>query len=270
MVAFDFNNPTGSDVQFDSLITGAGLGFYLAKVNDGCKYSSCTEVTGSGASLSLLKPSNPFFADDDGISILGLAGFDFSIFDGKTELYRVTGNLALKYSDVDGVFVDPLGFTPTGGVLNNFGRTTPFGDKAALGYAWDATPVSFLLGEGLHHLSYSTSVYSWSQAATLECGASLISFSGFGDPIGRGGGIDSLAARSSAFASATSADACVSDGRIKGVNFTPTTFDAPTFDGKTLVFGRGGAVPEPAGWALMILGFGLLGTALRRRYEAQA
>lgn len=36
---------------------------------------------------------------------------------------------------------------------------------------------------------------------------------------------------------------------------------------KTLAIqpGRGGAVPEPASWALMILGFGAIGTSIRRR-----
>ena len=133
-VAFDFTNSTGSEVNFNSVITAAGLGFYLADVNGACRYSNCIEVAGPGADLGLLTPSNPFF------TTLGLAGFDFSITDGETELYRVTGELALKY--VNGaVVVDPSNFLPVGGALKNFGMSTDVNDAAALGYSWDATPV---------------------------------------------------------------------------------------------------------------------------------
>ena len=284
LVSFDFTNNTGSDVRFDSTIIPAGLGFYLANVNDDCKYSSCAQVTGPGANLAFLKPSNAAVEDEDvdGDLIIGLASFDFSINDGKSELYRVSGTLRLKYSDTDGVFVDPLDadsafvdpeeFMPIGGKLKGFTRATPLGDLSAVAYAWDSTNVSFQLGEGLHKLSYSTSVSSWSLAKPLACGASLVAFSGFGDPVGRGGAVEDFALRSASsvdtFSSASSSGSggCDGIGGIKGVNFTSSSYKPPVFDGKRLTYGNpSAAVPEPTTWALMIGGFGLAGAALRRR-----
>jgi len=42
-------------------------------------------------------------------------------------------------------------------------------------------------------------------------------------------------------------------------------FDNAVFEGFTVPGAGGGAVPEPASWALMIAGFGLAGATLRRR-----
>lgn len=50
-------------------------------------------------------------------------------------------------------------------------------------------------------------------------------------------------------------------------NYSTGTYteDAQVYLGSDAVYSVGNAVPEPASWALMIAGFGLIGTALRRR-----
>ena len=54
--------------------------------------------------------------------------------------------------------------------------------------------------------------------------------------------------------------------RVQAVNNGPWIFiDEVTFQG-----GRGGAVPEPASWGLMILGFGAAGSMIRRRRSLAA
>lgn len=62
---------------------------------------------------------------------------------------------------------------------------------------------------------------------------------------------------------------------LNGENFTAVTFsgtapdDGIDFDDLAYRFaGVGGTVPEPSAWALMILGFGLVGAAMRRRRQA--
>ena len=50
---------------------------------------------------------------------------------------------------------------------------------------------------------------------------------------------------------------------ISSFDFNGVVYDDFTFD--KIPIPRDGGVPEPAGWALMILGFGLVGGALRRR-----
>ena len=44
---------------------------------------------------------------------------------------------------------------------------------------------------------------------------------------------------------------------------------APAIDSVVAQFKAGGAVPEPATWALMVLGVGLTGAAMRRKQQAQ-
>jgi hypothetical protein len=53
------------------------------------------------------------------------------------------------------------------------------------------------------------------------------------------------------------------------INITGTRGDASSFDGN-LNFAQSSAVPEPATWAMMLLGFGAIGWQLRRRRTSHA
>lgn len=59
-------------------------------------------------------------------------------------------------------------------------------------------------------------------------------------------------------------------GFVSNTPFTLVTFTTPTVGGSNDQFGIdnvtvGGAVPEPATWAMMILGMGVVGYAMRRK-----
>lgn len=263
-VSFTFTNDGSEAVRFDSLITAAGLGYYLAKVDSACAYSGCPEVSGVGL-LTDVSAYAPFDAAS--------AGFEFVIQDNGRDLFRVSGGTSLSYNDDGDAFFDDqfgTGFYGAGtgarGLLKGFTLASDVNDAAAHGFAWNDTPVSFLLGTGVHHLTYTTQVRTSVNALTLSCGANVLAYSGFGDPIGRAGAVEEVAS----FGFSSFSSGCPADGPIRGLNFTPSTFDEPTVDGNgKLVYGRQGGdtggVPEPATWATMIVGFGAIGTVLRRR-----
>ncbi|WP_194744539.1 PEPxxWA-CTERM sorting domain-containing protein [Thermaurantiacus tibetensis] len=53
-----------------------------------------------------------------------------------------------------------------------------------------------------------------------------------------------------------------------GTFFNPIAYEAGAFD--KIQIGAAGVIPEPATWAMLIAGFGLVGGALRRRRDALA
>ena len=61
---------------------------------------------------------------------------------------------------------------------------------------------------------------------------------------------------------------CNNTANTEGVFFTSGDI-TQTFDGVAVLGSVGGGVPEPASWALMIAGFGLVGSAMRRRARIQ-
>ncbi|WP_293905397.1 PEPxxWA-CTERM sorting domain-containing protein [Phenylobacterium sp.] len=256
-VNIDFTNPTGEAVQFNSTITPAGLGFYLSNTGaGGCLYSSCGQTAGPGL-LSDLRSLG-----EGGNGLIGAVGFTFEVTSGDATLYHLDGGLFLSNNDFcDGFCItDALGNADVGprSVLNGF--RTSASDGSSLAYAWDATDISFGIGSAAHQtLTYRTTVTSLTNAQCLASGACLIGFAGFGDPIGRGGGADRAQVADLSLLSP------LGTGGITGLNFGPSTFVRPTFKDGVLTFSAG--VPEPATWMSLILGFGLLGAALRRRRE---
>ena len=282
-VSFDVTNNTGQQASFTSTITAAGLGFYLADTSGGCLYTGCPQVAaGSGYTFNDLSSGG-------GVASVG---FNFTVsragtFDNSpATLYSLSGTLGMG-RDGSLILFDSLGspggfdgevfFPGTGprGLLNGFAAADGtdydpelgIGEATALGYAWDATDFDFDIGSFTNQtLVYTTQVFSNSTTPCIE-GTSicLVAYSGFGDPIGRGGGIDSLFASLTAFDGPTINSS--SGGRITGLNFGPTYFATPTFDGLhgTFLGTAAPGVPEPATWMTMILGFGLLGAAMRRR-----
>jgi hypothetical protein len=195
--------------------------------------------------------------------------FDFEILDGANSIYSATGALSLLLDPSGALAVSDLNATARG--LNgltelSYGAFLPQVDgNFAYGFAWNRTdialPLSELAAGGSRLVSYRATVTSSTTAGcVLGTHVCLVAYSGFGDPIGRGGGVQS------AFAFAAAAAAT-----IENLNFQPAVFQIPTFDDQTNVLGfrmldpLSSGVPEPAAWVTLILGFGLSGAALRRQ-----
>jgi hypothetical protein len=272
-VSFDVTNNTHQAVNFNSTITAAGLGFYLAdtSANGGnCLYTGCPQATGHTFGELLGGQTT--------------VGFNFSVTStvpGGSDpalLYSLNGSMQLNS---DGLFRDlgtsagPTSPATGAASLLNFGTTlgddfnSQLGARAAsaIGYAWDATDISFGIGAFANQtLTYSTTVFSNSNSSCIANTAiCLVAYSGFGDPVGRGGDItDFLSLNNVSGLRGTITSFAGLGGLINGINFGPSTFNLPTFSDGGVNFQETG-VPEPATWTMMIAGFGLLGAALRRR-----
>lgn len=246
--------------QFASTITAAGLGFYVQDRSSGAPTNG-DPFTGYGETRAV---SLSAFANGaaDG-TVLASAGFDFQIF-GPTNgsnpldnlLYDLSGQVNLVVQGGQ-VVVDDSGMADAAATLNDY--TKKDDDPSAVTYNWDETDVTLALGTILGEnagtdLHYRATAYTISGPACIDNGAEcLVAYSGFGDPVGRGGGVQDFAA----FFRPSQAQSL--PPLIDGISFTPQT--VTPFDLTLVTQG----VPEPATWALMIGGLGLMGTALRRR-----
>jgi len=252
-----------------SQITAAGMGIYLGDNSAGNCFTapgSCAQSQGSHtfAELGQLTGAN---------SVAGV-NVDFTILqDGNTTLYHVSGGIDVTQDGRIFVFgnVDQLQSNLDGfATLDQFGHIDPTTGRStsALGFAWNATDITLdnlnsIGSSDSSTISYIVTVSTFNNAGCFGDGACLVTYAGFGDPIGRGGGISSAARvfggdQFGVFGNDSP------EQFIGGVNFSPETLVFPHLDGDTLVFNAPGA-PEPSTWALSIMGFGLLGAALRRR-----
>jgi hypothetical protein len=237
--------------SFGSTIIPAGLGFYLQ--DRSTPLVGTNIFTGYGEA-----PAGNSFDDLPAESIFAIAGFDFEITDDFDDtLYSLSGQIALlatgsgvttiyDLNDAEGVL---SGFTGVHGTPDN---------PLAYAFAWDATNISVgvnhghLLPEESLTLHYRATVNTTTYTNCISPTICLVGYSGFGDPIGRGGGVDSLGV-----------GAYDLGGPITDIVFNPVDFDPVTFGRGDITNGSG--TPEPATWAVMILGFGLAGAAMRRR-----
>jgi hypothetical protein len=273
-VSFDVTNNTLKPATFSSTITAAGLGFYLADTSGGCLYTGCAQAVG-----------HTFDELGNGGAQVG---FNFSITQttdsGSTVLYSLAGSLEINrdggltlFDDLGGNGICSFDVCPISGprgLLSNFGDATGndfTGNIAAasgIGYVWDATDISFGIGSAVNQtLTYTTSVFNnSSQDCIANTSICLVAYSGFGDPVGRGGDVTAFASLANFGAQVESLGP---NGLIGGITFGPTTFDIPTFNDGVVTFGSNG-VPEPTTWTTLILGFGLLGATLRRRRTVAA
>lgn len=256
-VSFDVY--TDSTVNFHSEITPQGLGLYLADTSNGCLFTgSCVQVSDELHQFSDL--TFPDYYDTTGL--LGGVGFSFEILMDGSSIYSLSGSVLMSRNiGCDGFCLltnldDPEG---PGAQLDGFSMQTDVNDLSAIAFGWGATPLDLGPISGFHSFEYRTSAFSFTNAACIDYGSvCLLGYSGFGDPIGRGGAIDALSAFD------VGAYTHGGDELINGVHFTPAKFRLGFEDGN-LVYQSAG-VPEPGTWALTIMGFGILGAALRRRH----
>ena len=265
-VDLTINNPADGPIQpsLQSQITPAGFGFYLGDNTGGACFNSpagCGQTHSLDTFQSLLA-ANPLPANAGSVA-LGNVTVDFKILqDGDVQLADFSGSLSIGVNADSRVVI---GQNVSGlSTLSGFtGPLTQFGNPdSAFGFAWDATDINIpLLNQiapfGSSTLSYIVTVTSESQGNCLADNVCLVAYAGMGDPIGRGGDISSAARGVFNFSDP-------SFTFINGVNFSPFTLSANVDANGDIMLAPSG-VPEPATWMMSILGFGLLGAALRRR-----
>lgn len=259
-VNITFSNDTGSAIapRLHSTIVPAGLGLFL----DG---ACLDELSACGTGHSYPGDAHTFqdftlSHGPPGAGAIAGASFDFRISSGSTTLYSLSGGLEMVWDPVSGTNIIVTSFDAASAALTGFRLTAPAGSQREFGVAWDATdidvgfPSGLLLAPGeASSLTYETTVESFTRSLCFQpsTAACLIAYSSFGDPVGRGGGIrPDLAA------------ATIS----KGLSFDTFSFGDPTLEDNILHFDllSPPSVAEPAAWAMMIGGFGLIGTAMRR------
>jgi hypothetical protein len=242
----------------ESTIIPAGLGFYMQD-RTGDPKNGGNIFTGYGqAGYSSFAD---LFTEDLAGTTFATAGFTFDIYGDDyvdnpeaVALYSLSGNLTLSF-DGNGKVIQGGNIQEAGLSLNGF--TTAYNKPFALAYAWGETDVEVALNKVLGigqstSLYYRTTAYANTNTTCLDDAVTcLVAYSGFGDPIGRGGGV-SLAARGLRTQLAYKP--------ITGIVFDPQLIDPFRFSATDV-----GGVPEPATWISMLMGFGLLGAALRRR-----
>jgi|GEM_PF-2090588 len=259
-----------------STIIPAGLGFYMQDRTSGDPKGG-NIFTGFGQDDASSFAS--LFTEDLAGTTFATAGFTFDIFgddyliggesvnEEAYPLYSLSGELTLSFDANGNVVVGGSvnaadfysdNFEDVGLFLNGF--DTQFNNDFALAYNWGQTDIEVFLnqimgGGASTNLYYRTTAYA---STTVGCVADslscIVAYSGFGDPIGRGGGVSLAAARGFSTQSLDSIDYLKFDPQLIDP-FRPNTSD----------IGGPGGVPEPSTWTMVIMGFGLLGAALRRR-----
>jgi hypothetical protein len=244
-----------------STITPAGIGLFTGAtcLSDLTQCSAGDTFPGDFRDFQGFSPEGP-------TNDIAGASFTFRISgDGET-LYELQGSLGLAFDPISGANVLVSDLDAARGALSGFRTVSTPGDTHEFGFAWDATdfevnfPKGTLLEPGESStLTYETIVHSYSRTGCFELltGACLLAYSSFGDPIGRGGTTRPSFAR---LAAATPPS--------DELGFDSFRFQTPTFKDGVLSYHLlppGSAVPEPATWAMMITGFGLIGAAARRR-----
>ncbi len=228
---------TISGLSLASAITPAGFGIFVATPNTKDIDKS---VTKAGETFNNFQPTSPC-----NYCALATANYNFAISVGataqstQTDLASYAQNLILL-STPNGPIIGPLG----SGLAGTASIDTP-GDVE---YIWGQTNLNPSLpnldaGDS-ETITYISSVSSFTNAVLNSgdnSGAELLAYACFGDPIGKGGG--------------SGADPHCSN------NFT---VGQPSLDNGVLSFNNP-TVPEPATWALMLVGAGFVGGALRRR-----
>jgi hypothetical protein len=261
------------DATMHSQITPADLGFYLANTGGACGGSSLFSSSGGdpfGGCGQTGKPLTFANLNTSNVSTdtpAAGAEFTFTVTVGGVQVYDFTGQQTITISPASGqAVVNPLVLSDDT-VLQGLTRNQATPDSAD-GYTWDASNVKVGLGAlaagASEDVVYTATVTTFSNigCTTSDPTVCLVSYAAFGDPIGKSGGTN--VARKfgpgldlSPLGSATGGIAFVD-------NWGPQTFQVPTFDFKDGILNFN-SVPEPKTWMSLILGFSLIGAALRRR-----
>lgn len=239
---------TGSEavnVRFDSMITPG----HLARMNNGL---------GRGDANSYFN----FDVTQNGAGLYTAEGFTVAPFDNSGDLF---------------ILRTPQPFN---------GGNQQSGDNYAV-YDWSATNLNlglgFLAAGATTNLRYRSVVTFSSMQGSCTDLATCVGFQvAFGDPRNDGGGTNQRGDFSlfsslgggglNALADINPAVGAIYDAYSTPFDFVeasaPPSFDQPEPNGPinySQAFVSIGGVPEPSTWAMLLIGFGALGTALRRR-----
>jgi hypothetical protein len=260
-VDITLHNNTDGLVQIDnfgSTIIPAGMGFYLQDRTGGAQGNNI--FTGYGQTNSGLGFENLDPTVSDGP--FAYSNFEFTVTSNDVTLYSLSGYASLT--------MDIYGNVERDFWLSDFEAldwVTAYDNPFAYAFAWDAEhivlPLNALLEMGESQvIEYRTSVTSFTRADCINPTTCLVAYSGFGDPIGRGGGVafaESIGDFQMASFGGDFGTFDIGENPITGIVFDPQEFTPFEF------IPNGGTVPEPSTWTVLILGFGMLGAALRRR-----
>jgi len=221
------------------------------------------------------------------------ASFSVDIASGKTTVASYNGSIAITPPltagmNSHGPLVVLGGDAQT--LLNGFAPMDLSSPTSAVAYQWNATDVLLTLPGGPLKpgasltFTYDSTVTAFTDGTVgLASGGlteqpQLQAFAGFGDPIGKGGGMGGGTVVSPDGLSPLTP----SSTDIDGLGFSRFSLGLPTFDPGTGMVSLpvsntqlpslpvtmspiGAAVPEPGAWGMMLLGVGMVGHVLRRR-----
>ncbi|WP_235890361.1 PEPxxWA-CTERM sorting domain-containing protein [Sandaracinobacter neustonicus] len=274
-VTLDFSDLGAAQINsMTSTIFQSTFGFYMAPFGNnvpvctGATLPTCLGATTGAVDFAAMI--------DGGSSVLppGMAGsyFSFDVLVNGTTQYSIGGGLTLfdngtnppvllSYSNINGVL----------GALDDLSTVLPGfqllqNDGYGLIYGWDQSnfTVNFdtpITDSGSITYQITTSTFGDSLTGDNESSRSIIAFSCFADPVGRGSTRGSLIPLLSNLA-----DPTCDDFRSEGDQKRDYVLKLGTIDenGNFGFTAPGGAIPEPDTWAMLIMGFGLVGLSMRR------
>lgn len=267
---------TGPIDRLVSSVFGSAFGFYVADfgagepVCAGITLPTCG-VAGAGPGFGELfdrATVGPSFAT---------ASIAFDVLLNGSTVRSIGGSITMMADTAGNIsFLEDFGQGPESlsSVLANF-RFDGI-DNYAYGYIWDDTAFTALFPDALNVGQSGTVTYRITTQTTslmearIPSSHGLVAYSCFPDPVGRGGGNQSFAPlggalRANSFAGNQADDTCDDFSTSGGRRYS---LELPRIEDGAVVFSRPApapAVPEPAAWAMLITGFGLVGAGLRRR-----
>ncbi len=265
-VTFTNSSSQAVNTTLRSTILPAGFGLFVGSA--GCAagvITNCSEAVGG-----------PNFADFpyNGSNVFGplaLASFKFAISSGRDVLFSLSGSISLIRDAATGKNVLVANIANAASVLSGFSAVTPADSPTALAFVWDSTDIDLSLGTlaaGESRVLTYTTITSTLTHSFGTGGCGLVAFSEFGDPVGRGGSIPPPAVAQ--LAALTDPCAGGDTGGLTLQRPSLFTFPVPTFEDGVLSVLADSTVPEPATWAMLVVGFGMAGAAQRRRRAAAA
>lgn len=274
MVSFDVTNQSDTDLtRVRSTIFESNFGFFVGNFTDFVDPETEELVQGcSGVNLPSCRPTTfapgfeAFVAPGDTSPPITLAStqFTFEVLQDGNVLRSVSGQIDAVKQGSSVVFVKGLGFAELESVLGNFVKFEGEGSEGKVyAYSWGRTDFTAdllnAIGMGeTSTISYriATSSINFATPSFSPPSANLIvAFSCFADPVGRGG------TSAGFFIPGFEASTC--NEYSADSTITPYAIKIPVINGNTIDF-RAPVIPEPDTWAMLIVGFGLVGLSMRR------